>query len=342
MESIISVKNLKKSFKANQVLKGVSFDVPKGEIFALLGSNGAGKTTAIRILATLSKPDGGSAGICGYDVVSQAKKVRECISLTGQFAAADEALTGRENIKLIASLNRLPDVEKRTEELLTIFRLENAANRLASTYSGGMRRRLDIAMSLTFNPEVIFLDEPTTGLDPQNRIVMWGMIKELAAGGTTIFLTTQHLEEAEYLADHIAILHEGVIAAEGTSDELKTRLPQGGIQLDFNNEADAKRARDLLKDYHVSQSRGEGNGEFVENSIDVSTDGSPTSFAGVLTKLSGGNIPIARFTQMQPSLEDVFLTLIGERSEDCDIEKRSLIENEKTKIKCDNRFMDHV
>lgn len=225
MENILTVKGLKKAFKKNQVLKGVSFEIKKGSIFALLGSNGAGKTTTIRILATLSKPDSGNAVICGYDTVKQAARVRGCISLTGQFAAVDEALTGRENLRLIGQLMRLPDVDKKADELLSMFGLEEAANRRAGTYSGGMRRKLDIAMSLTGDPELIFLDEPTTGLDPQSRLAMWEMVKGLTKKGKTVFLTTQYLEEAEYLADKIAILHEGKIIAEGTLDELKKLFP---------------------------------------------------------------------------------------------------------------------
>jgi ABC-2 type transport system ATP-binding protein len=235
MDNIISVTGLKKSFKGRgghrpsvHVLKGVSFDIQRGSIFALLGSNGAGKTTAVRILATLSKPNGGSASICGFDVVGQADEVRGCISLTGQFAAVDESLTGRENLQLIGNLRRLPNVNQRADELLAAFGLEDAAKRLAKTYSGGMKRRLDIAMSLMGSEkerQVIFLDEPTTGLDPQNRIAMWDMVKNLANEGATVFLTTQYLEEAEELADKIAILHEGVIIAEGTLEELRKIYP---------------------------------------------------------------------------------------------------------------------
>jgi len=231
MEYAVSVTNLHKSFKSRKsgsalhVLKGVNFNIPKGSIFALLGSNGAGKTTAVRILSTLSRPDKGNAVICGYDVVQQADDARTCISLTGQYAAVDEALTGRENLQIIGELKRIPNIKNKTSEWLNHFDLTDAADRPVSTYSGGMHRRLDIAMSLMGNPQVVFLDEPTTGLDPQNRIAMWDMVKGLAKGGTTVFLTTQYLEEAEYLAEHIAILHDGVIIAEGTLDELRKLFP---------------------------------------------------------------------------------------------------------------------
>ncbi|MCL2004166.1 MAG: ATP-binding cassette domain-containing protein [Oscillospiraceae bacterium] len=225
MEHIITVTDLRKSFKRLHVLKGVSFSIPKGSIFALLGSNGAGKTTAVRILSTLSEPDGGMASVCGFDTVRETERVRECISLTGQYAAVDEGLTGRENLRLIGRLRRLPDAGQRADELLAAFRLEDAANRRASFYSGGMRRRLDIAMSLMGRPRVIFLDEPTTGLDPESRLEVWKTVKALADSGTTILLTTQYLEEAEQLADRIAILHDGKIIAEGTLDELKKLFP---------------------------------------------------------------------------------------------------------------------
>ena len=309
MEHIISVSSLQKSFKDNQVLRGVSFTVFKGSIFALLGSNGAGKTTTVRILSTLSRPNGGKASICGYDVVTQGDQVRECISLTGQFAAVDEVLTGRENLQLIGQLKRLPRVNERVDTLLAEFRLEDAANRQVSTYSGGMRRRLDIAMSLMDNPKVIFLDEPTTGLDPQSRIAMWDRIKTLAEGGTSVFLTTQYLEEAEYLADHIAILHEGKIVAEGSAEALKAVLPRGGVQLDFPSPEEAKRASAALQAYSISPNKDS------EKSIIVSTDGSTQQFADVLNTLNHAHIPIRRFTQKLPTLEDVFLTFIGEKKE---------------------------
>jgi ABC-2 type transport system ATP-binding protein len=277
VETIISVSHLQKSFKQNHVLNDVNFTIPKGSVFALLGSNGAGKTTIVKILSTLLKPDGGRASICGYDVVRQGDYVRGCISLTGQFAAVDEVLTGRENLNLIGQLKRLPNVKSKVDEWLTFFDLEDAANRRVSTYSGGMRRRLDIAMSLMGSPQVLFLDEPTTGLDPQNRIAMWDMVKGLAAEGTTVFLTTQYLEEAEYLADNIAILHGGKIIAEGTPQYLKEIMPQRGAQLKFKSERKAGEAMQLLQD---------------------------------------SGIAVDGLEQNLPTLEDVFLTLIGEKKDD--------------------------
>jgi len=273
-DNMIVVSDLKKSFKINRVLRNVTFTVRKGSIFALLGSNGAGKTTVVKILSTLMKPDSGNVTINGLDVVRQGYYVRECISLTGQFTAVDEVLTGRENLNLIGQLKRLNDVKNKVNEWLAFFHLQDAADSKVSTYSGGMRRRLDIAMSLMGKPQIIFLDEPTTGLDPQNRIAMWDLVKELAAGGTTVFLTTQYLEEAEYLADYIAILHGGKILAEGTPQYLKTIMPQRGAQLNFQNKEQAAEAMALLN----------------ENGITIDS-----------------------FEQKLPSLEEVFLALTDEK-----------------------------
>ena len=273
----ISVSKLKKSYQNNEVLEDVSFSVPRGTIYALLGSNGAGKTTIVKILSTLLKSDGGKAFINGFDVVAQEKLVRKCISLTGQFTAVDEVLTGRENLKLIGQLMRLPDVKSKTNEWLSFFDLQDASDRRVSTYSGGMRRRLDIAMSLMVDPLVLFLDEPTTGLDPQNRIAMWDLVKNLALKGTTVFLTTQYLEEAEYLADNVAILHQGKILAEGTPQYLKQIMPGRGAQLNFKSERAAAKAMELL----------------AENGIVVDS-----------------------IQPNLPSLENVFLTLIDEKKED--------------------------
>lgn len=234
-QTAIQVKNLHKSFKGargarTEVLKGVDFEVRSGEIFSLLGSNGAGKTTTINILSTLMKPDDGTASVCGFDVSRQPERVRESISLTGQFAAVDDILTGRENLLLIANLRNVQNPAKTADSLLGRFGLESAANRRAGTYSGGMTRRLDLAMSLVGSPSVIFLDEPTTGLDPEARIEVWKSVKELAANGVTILLTTQYLEEAEQLADRIAILHDGKVIANGTLEELKRLFPPKKVE----------------------------------------------------------------------------------------------------------------
>ncbi|WP_313663722.1 ATP-binding cassette domain-containing protein [Cellulosimicrobium cellulans] len=248
----VRVRGIEKSFGDLRVLRGVDLDVTTGSIFALLGSNGAGKTTLVRILSTLLTPDAGTASVHGHDVVDQPGQVRESISLTGQFAAVDEVLTGRENLVLVARLRHLKDPGQVADDLLARFSLTDAGSRRAGTYSGGMRRRLDIAMSLIGDPPVIFLDEPTTGLDPQARIEVWATVRELAQGGTTVLLTTQYLDEAEQLADRIAILHRGAIIQNGTLAELKALLPPAQV-------------------------------EYVEK---------------------------------QPSLEDVFLSLVGETGED--------------------------
>jgi ABC-2 type transport system ATP-binding protein len=226
----IHVAGLVKSFGDLEVLRGVDLDVAAGSIFALLGSNGAGKTTLVRILSTLVRADGGTAAVNGFDVATQAAEVRESISLTGQFAAVDEILTGRENVALIARLRHLADPDRVADEQLGRFALTDAGDRRAATYSGGMRRRLDIAMSLIGDPAVVFLDEPTTGLDPQARLEVWQAVRDLAQAGTTVLLTTQHLEEAEQLAGRVAILHEGRILVEGSPDELKALLPPAEVE----------------------------------------------------------------------------------------------------------------
>ncbi|MGY2009680.1 ABC transporter ATP-binding protein [Nocardia gipuzkoensis] len=226
----IRVQGLEKSYNKLEVLRGVDFDVERGSIFALLGSNGAGKTTVVKILSTLLKADAGTARVNGFDVATQPGNVRESISLTGQFAAVDEILSGRENLVLIAKLRHLKDADTIADDLLERFSLTDAATRKVSTYSGGMRRRLDIAMSLIGNPPVIFLDEPTTGLDPQARIEVWQAVEELAERGTTVLLTTQYLDEAEQLADRIAILHKGRIIVDGTLAELKQLLPPAEVE----------------------------------------------------------------------------------------------------------------
>ncbi|MCL2756301.1 MAG: ATP-binding cassette domain-containing protein [Firmicutes bacterium] len=247
METIIEVKDLRKSFKSrkstNEVLKGVNFQVNKGQVFSLLGSNGAGKTTIVRILATLLKSDSGEIKICGHDLIKEPNKVRECISLTGQYAAVDEMLTGRENLHLVARLRHLKDYKVRIDELLEMFELTKAADKLVRTYSGGMRRKTDIAMSLLGSPQIIFLDEPTTGLDPQSRLSLWKIIEDLKDAGTTIFLTTQYLEEAERLADFVAVLDKGVIVSSGTPRELKEGLKN---QASYEYEKDMPTLEDVF------------------------------------------------------------------------------------------------
>jgi len=230
MTAAIRVRGLEKSYGKLDVLRGVDFEVSRGSIFALLGSNGAGKTTVVRILSTLLKPGAGQAEVNGFDVTREGARVRESISLTGQFAAVDEILTGRENLVLVARLRHLADPRGIADRLLARFALSEAGGRKVSTYSGGMRRRLDIAMSLIGDPPVIFLDEPTTGLDPQARNEVWQAIEELAAQGSTVLLTTQYLEEAEHLADRIAILHEGRVLVNGTLAELKQLLPPAKVE----------------------------------------------------------------------------------------------------------------
>jgi len=301
----ISVSGLEKSYKDLKVLKGIDFTVKKGSIFALLGSNGSGKTTMIKILTTLLKPDKGDAHICGFDVVRQSEQVRGKISLTGQSAAVDEILTGRENLRMIGKLRHLSDANSKTNELLEQFHLLDAADRRVATYSGGMRRKLDLAMSLIGNPSVVFLDEPTTGLDPQGRIAMWKIIKDFRHSGVTVFLTTQYLEEADELADQIAILNEGKIVAEGTAAELKKLIPHGHIELGFRDEKEVELARDLLKEFNASLNQ--------ENlTLSIATDGSIKQMTNILNRLENANLPVAVFSQKLPTLEDVFLTIIGE------------------------------
>ncbi|MCA0296919.1 MAG: ATP-binding cassette domain-containing protein [Actinobacteria bacterium] len=229
-DAAIRVQGLEKSYGELSVLRGVDFGVATGSIFALLGSNGAGKTTVVRILATLIGADAGTARVAGFDVATQPGDVRESISLTGQFTAVDDVLTGRENLELVARLRHLADPGPVADALLARFSLTDAADRKVATYSGGMRRRLDIAMSLIGDPSVVFLDEPTTGLDPQARLEVWAAVRELAAGGTSVLLTTQYLDEAEQLADRIAILHDGRILVNGTLAELKKLLPPATVE----------------------------------------------------------------------------------------------------------------
>jgi ABC-2 type transport system ATP-binding protein len=308
MKAAITVKGLRKSYKKITVLRDVSFRVEKGTIFALLGANGAGKTTAINILTTLLNADSGTAIVDGFDVSTQADKVRNQITLTGQSAAVDDVLTARENLILIGELRHVKNAAQTAEELLRQFDLIDAADRRVGTFSGGMRRRLDIAMSLIGNPSIIFFDEPTTGLDPQSRNAMWETIKSLASGGTTVFLTTQYLEEADQLADKIAILRQGKIVAEGTAIELKKLLPQGQIELRFHKVEQLNTAAALLKDYKMI--RNEKN-----ILLTVTTDGSVAQLTRLLNQLENAQIETAGFAQKEPTLDDVFLKIINEKGD---------------------------
>lgn len=304
----ITVGSLKKSYKKVDVLKNVSFSVEKGTIFALLGANGAGKTTIINILTTLLNSDGGTASVNGFDVTKQANKVRESINLTGQFAAVDDILTARENLMLISDLRHVKNSADTAEKLLKQFDLVDAADRRTGTFSGGMRRRLDIAMSLIGNPSVIFFDEPTTGLDPQSRNMMWQEIKSLADKGTTIFLTTQYLDEADLLADKIAVLVGGKIVAEGTPAELKKLLPQGQIELRFSDQKQLDAAEKLLAQYEPVRD---------ENSLSLTlkTDGSAMQVAKLFARIEAVHIEVAEFSQKTPTLDDAFLKIIKENEE---------------------------
>jgi len=308
METAIEVKGLQKSFKKVHVLKDVNFEVERGTIFALLGSNGAGKTTTINILTTLIKADDGTATVDGTDVAKRPDKVRQTISLTGQFAAVDNRLTARENLRLIGDLRHVKDPAKTAAELLEKFNLTDAADRYVQTFSGGMRRRLDIAMSLIGNPSVIFLDEPTTGLDPEARNDMWQTIQTLAQSGTTVFLTTQYLEEADQLADKIAVLHQGTIVASGSAHELKKLVPGNHIIFTFANDKQRDAAKALLaKQYQIAASDAA--------TLTVTTDGSTSQVAQLFSQLRDAHIEPAEFSQKTPTLDDVFLKLIGSEKE---------------------------
>ena len=293
-----------KSFGETLVLDGVDITVAEGTIFALLGPNGAGKTTIVRILTTLIPADAGELRVAGHDVRADADGVRAAIGVTGQFSAVDDLLTGEENLQLMADLNRLGGVAgpRRVAELLERFDLVDAARRPAATYSGGMRRRLDLAMTLVGSPRVIFLDEPTTGLDPRSRRTMWDAIRELAAGGVTILLTTQYLDEADELADRIAVLDHGRIVAEGTPDELKRRIPGGHVRLQFG-EPDALRSAAALLD------AASADEERLE--LQVPSDGSVASLRRLLEQLDDAEIEVAHLSIHTPDLDDVFFAVTG-------------------------------
>ena len=306
---VIEAKNLKKSYGTNKVLKGINLKVERGTMLALLGPNGAGKTTTVRILSTLLSFDGGSVSVEDHDVAREADKVRSVIGLTGQSAAVDELLTGRENLVMMGRLYRLtPESAKaRAEELLEEFDLIKAADRPAKTYSGGMRRRLDLAVSLIATPPVIFLDEPTTGLDPRSRLAMWAIIKKLMKNGTTILLTTQYLEEADQLADKIVVIDNGKVIAEGTAKELKSKVGKDRLELSFKNDGALKSAEKVLGKAVIDTNDREHSATVIisDTNIDIKK---------TLDILSKEKIAIQSMAVHKPTLDDVFLSLTGKQT----------------------------
>lgn len=308
MTAAIFTSNLKKSYGQKEVLKGISLTVDPGTICALLGTNGAGKTTMVRILTTQIVPDAGRAAIMGHDVVRDADHIHQIIGLTGQFSALDDALSGKENLLFIASLCHIPRASEKADALLARMGLEEAGRRLVKTYSGGMKRRLDIAMSLMSDPQVLFLDEPTTGLDPGSRRQSWEAIRQLSASGTTVFLTTQYLEEAELLADQIAVLHEGKIITTGTPEQLKGRFSHEKLRFHFAHARFVRQAAAILADF-----RPHSDAQTLE--LRVQRAETMTLLTHVLTRLHQAHIMPVRFEQARPSLEDAFLQMIEKERE---------------------------
>lgn len=306
---VIEAKNLKKSYGKTTVLKGINIKVERGTMLALLGPNGAGKTTTVKILSTLLAFDGGTVRVEGYDVEKDADKVRSVIGLTGQSAAVDELLTGRENLIMMGRLYRLTkrSAEARAEELLQEFDLMNAAGRPVKTYSGGMRRRLDLAVSLIATPPIIFLDEPTTGLDPRSRLSMWNIIKDLMAKGTTILLTTQYLEEADQLADQIVVIDGGKVIAEGTAKELKAKVGKDRLEMTFKDAKALAAAETALGKLVVDTDTKE------QSATAVITD-TNKDVKKILDLLADKNVKVQSLTVHKPTLDDVFLSLTGKQT----------------------------
>lgn len=310
-DNAITIKNLTKSFKDLKVLDGINLAVKRGTMLALLGPNGAGKTTIVRILSTLIKPDTGQVHVNGYDVVNEAKHVRAEIGLTGQYAAVDELLTGTRNLEMIGRLYHLPKEEckRRARELLIQFDLTDAASRPVRTYSGGMRRRLDLAACLIASPPIVILDEPTTGLDPRSRLAMWDIIEKLMQEGVTILLTTQYLDEADKLADRIAVLDHGKIIAEGSGDELKAKAGNERIELVVERNSDFDKAYEILNKNGQPLKAMKG-----ERRITMSTDGTVYALKSVLDSLYAADIELDHFSVHKPTLDDVFLQLTGNKA----------------------------
>ncbi|MEU2252811.1 ATP-binding cassette domain-containing protein [Nocardia xishanensis] len=306
--SAIAVSGLRKAYGDKVVLDGIDLNVRAGTIFSLLGPNGAGKTTTVNVLSTLTKADGGSVRVAGHDVATEAKAVRAAIGVTGQFAAVDELLTGQENLQLMVDLNGVSaeDGKRTVTELLERFDLVEAAKKPASTYSGGMRRKLDLAMTLVGNPRIIFLDEPTTGLDPRSRRTMWSIIRDLVADGVTIFLTTQYLEEADQLADRIAVLDQGRLVAQGTPDELKRQIPGTHVRLRFTDVAQLDAATRLFP---------ESTPDHEALTLRVPSDGGTKSLRALLDRLDEYSLSAEEFSVHTPDLDDVFLALTGHATE---------------------------
>ncbi len=306
MADTIVVKNLHKSYGKLKVLKGLSFTVPQGSILALLGPNGAGKTTTVRILSTLLLADKGQASIDGNDVTTEPDKVHSSIGLTGQYAAVDEYLTGEENLLLMGRLYRMSkkDAQSRTKELLKEFDLVEASTRPVKTYSGGMKRRIDLAMSLIASPSVIFLDEPTTGLDPRSRMTMWEIIKRLAKNGTTILLTTQYMEEADNLADNIIVIDGGKVIAEGTADQLKAKVAADRVEVTIASKSNFEKAKDALKSKSMQADPD-------NRTISVTSKGGVSTLKKTLADLEAAGIQVDNVSLHRPTLDDVFLTLTG-------------------------------
>ena len=308
MTAAIFTSNLKKSYGQKEVLKGITLTVDPGTICALLGTNGAGKTTMVRILTTQIVPDAGQAAIMGHDVVRDADHIHQIIGLTGQFSALDDALSGKENMFLIVSLCHIPRASEKADAMLARMGLEEAGRRLVKTYSGGMKRPLDIAMSLMSDPQVLFLDEPTTGLDPGSRRQSWEAIRQLSASGTTVFLTTQYLEEAELLADQIAVLHEGKIITTGTPEQLKGRFSHEKLRFHFAHARFVRQAAAILADF-----RPHSDAQTLE--LRVQRAETMKLLTHVLTRLHQAHIMPVRFEQARPSLEDAFLQMIEKERE---------------------------
>ncbi|MEU0163095.1 ATP-binding cassette domain-containing protein [Streptomyces sp. NPDC006261] len=300
----VSAVGLRKTYDDHTVLDGIDLHIPAGSVFALLGPNGAGKTTVVKILSTLITADGGQARVAGHDIATSPDGVRAAIGVTGQFSAVDGLITGEENMLLMADLQHLSKREGRrvAAELLERFGLTDAAKKPAQSYSGGMKRRLDIAMTLVGEPRIIFLDEPTTGLDPRSRRTLWQIIRDLVAGGTTVFLTTQYLEEADQLADRIAVLHDGRIAAEGSAEELKRLIPGGHVRLRFSDPATYRRAAAALHDVPRDEDA------LV---LRIPGDGSQRALRAILGRLDAASVEADELTVHTPDLDDVFFALTG-------------------------------